>query len=82
MTEITLKTNKPLISYRELNSNAYRFLRLISFNRENERTYDFALPGTMVMSYRSYCMHDPSFMQVEACADSTVLGISKQGFTA
>ena len=86
MTEEYLKTGEPLISYGSLNTNIYiikeGILRLIYFNGTNERTYAFALPGTMIMSYHAYHMRQPAFMQVEACTESTILKISKRDFDA
>ena len=86
MTEESLKTGEPLISYGSLNTNIYiikeGILRLIYFDGINERTYAFALPGTMIMFYHAYHMRQPSFMQVEACTESTVLKISKREFDA
>lgn len=84
MTEIRLKTDDPLVAYGSLNTDIYilkeGILRLIYFDGENERTYAFALAGTMVMSLHAYYMRRPAFMQVEACTESTVLKISKERF--
>lgn len=86
MAEEHLKTGEPLISYGSLNTNVYiikdGILRLIYFDGTNERTYAFALPGTMIMSFHAYHMRQPAFLQVEACTESTVLKISKREFDA
>lgn len=86
MSEINLKNKEPLISYGALNSNVYilkeGILRLVYSDGGNERTYAFALPGTMIISLHAYYMHQPAFMQVEACTKSKVLAISKPKFNA
>lgn len=84
MTEVRLKTNDIVIEYGTLNSDIYilkdGILRLVYLNGETERTYAFALPGTMLLSYHVYCMHQPAFMQVEACTESTILKMSRRDF--
>lgn len=84
MTEVSLKSGEELIAYGSLNTDIYILkdgvLRLMYFDGINERTYAFALAGTMVMSLHAYYMYQPAFVQVEACAPSRVLKISKRKF--
>lgn len=81
MTEIRLSRNEPLIPYGKLDTNIYilkdGIVRMHYFDGKNERTHAFALPGTMLMSFHSVYMRQPAFLQLEACAESTVMKISK-----
>ena len=54
--------------------------RFIDYNGDKERTFGFALPGTMFFSEHSFVMNMPSYYQVEACCESEVLRISSSDF--
>lgn len=55
-------------------------MRFEDMNGDKERTFAFALPGTMFFSKHSFVMHIPSYYQVEACCDTEVLLISRDDF--
>ncbi len=84
MAEIKLKRNQPLIDYGERNNNIYvvrkGILRVANFDGFNEITWGFALPGTLLISYYSFCKDDPSFTKLAACCDSVVMKITKSQF--
>lgn len=81
-TEVCLKNREVLIPYGKLDTNLYvqktGILRACYFDGENEKTYGFALPGTIVMSYHSHFMRLPAFFQIESCGETTVLKLSRQ----
>jgi len=54
--------------------------RFIDMNGEHERTFAFALAGTVFMSKHSFVMDRPSYYQVEACCDSELLCIPRADF--
>lgn len=82
MTEMHLKNREVLISYGKLDTNFYvlksGIIRGCYFDGEKEKTYAFATPGTVLLSYHSYVMRQPSFLQFESCGESVVMKISKQ----
>ena len=84
MEEVQLKKNEPLIPYAKLDTNIYilkdGIIRMHYFDGKNERTHAFAMSGTMLMSWHSFYMHYPAFLQLEACMASVVLKISKSDF--
>ena len=84
MTEVRLKNKEALIPYGKLDTNVYilkeGIVRMLYHEGENDRTHAFALPGTMLLSWHSYYMRYPAFMQLEACTDSTLMKISKKEF--
>ena len=55
-------------------------LRFVDMNGDRERTFAFALPGTIFFSKHSFVMHMPSYYQVEACCDCELLVISHTDF--
>lgn len=55
-------------------------MRFVDMNGDRERTFAFALPGTLFFSKHSFVMKQPSYYQVEACCDSELLEISCQDF--
>lgn len=79
-----IKSGETLIPYGKLDENIYiikeGITRRVYFDGMKEKTYAFATPGTLMMSYHSYYMRLPSFYQIEACCDSVILKISKKGF--
>jgi CRP-like cAMP-binding protein len=82
MTEIHLKNKEVLIPYGKIDTNLYLhrsgILRACYFVGENEKTYGFAEPGTLTVSYHSYCWHKPSVFQIESCGESTVLKMTRK----
>lgn len=82
MTGVRLKNREVLIPYGGLDTDIYilkrGIIRYCYFDGENERTYAFATPGTVVISYHPYYMRQPSFFQFESCGESVVMKISKK----
>lgn len=56
--------------------------RFIDFDGDRERTFGFALPGTMFFSEHSFVMNLPSYYQCEACCDTEVLRIAASDYWA
>ncbi len=83
-TPMQLKRNDIIIEAGILNSNVYivrqGIIRFSDMDGDKERTFAFALPGTMFMSKHSFFKGLPSYYQVTSCCDSTVLYTSKQTF--
>ena len=84
MTEIHLKECEPLIQYGKMDPNIYivrsGILRYVYFDGLTERTFAFAAPGTMILSWSSFYKRMPAFLQIESCCKATVMKISKQDF--
>ncbi len=80
-TEITLKNKEVLIRAGKLETNIYiqksGIMRACYFDGDNDKTYGFSTPGTVVISYHSYFMRLPAVFQVESCGETVVLKISK-----
>ncbi len=55
-------------------------IRFVDMNGDRERTFGFALAGTVFMSKHSFVMDLPSYYQVEACCESEVLVIKREAF--
>lgn len=55
-------------------------MRFVDMNGDRERTFAFALPGTVFMSKHSFVMNLPSYYQVEACCECELLRIRKEDF--
>lgn len=55
-------------------------VRFVDMNGDRERTFGFALAGTVFMSKHSFVMDLPSYYQVEACCESEVLVIKRDDF--
>ncbi len=79
-----LKTGEALIPYGKFDNNVYvlrsGIIRSVYFDGLKETTHAFAMPGTVVISYYSFYMREPSFSQMEACCDSVVMKITKDKF--
>lgn len=84
MTEVELKRNKALIPYGECDNNVYvvkeGIVRFAYFDGFKEMTFGFGLPGTLLISYYSFCKGEPSFCRLEACCNSVIMKISKTQF--
>ncbi|MDE5877837.1 MAG: Crp/Fnr family transcriptional regulator [Muribaculaceae bacterium] len=55
-------------------------MRFVDMNGDRERTFAFALPGTLFFSKHSFVMSLPSYYQVEACCECELMVISRQDF--
>ncbi len=55
-------------------------VRFFDNSGDRERTYGFALPGTIFVSQHSFVMNMPSYFCVEACCTAEILKISKADF--
>ena len=79
-----LNRNDIVIEAGVLNTNMYivkeGIIRFSDMNGDKERTFAFALPGTLFMSKYSFFKGLPSYYQVTACCESTLLYTSKQTF--
>jgi CRP-like cAMP-binding protein len=75
-TEVQVKPGHALIAYGRLDDNIYilkkGIVRYCWFDGSNERTYGFAMPGSLMISYHSYYMRQPSFFQLEACREKVI----------
>lgn len=84
MTEFKLKAKTTLISNGEINDNIYivkdGIIRACHMNGSNEITTGFAMPGTMIVSWHSFYFNKPSFYQMDACCNSTILQLPKKEF--
>ena len=82
MDEMHLKNKEVLIPYGRLDTNLYvqknGLLRACYLDRDNEKTYGFSDPGTVVVSYHSHFIRKPSIFQVESCGETDVLKMSKK----
>lgn len=80
MTDVRLKNREVLIPYGKLDTNVYvlksGIMRLCYFDGEKEKTYGFAIPGSMMISYHSFYMRQPAHFQLESCGNSLVGKIS------
>lgn len=84
MTELELKKGQPLIDYNKLDNNIYvikeGIIRTAYWDGFNERTFAFALPGTVLIDYYSFCKSIHAFSKLEACCESVVMKVSKAQF--
>ncbi len=84
MTEEHYKRNQPLVDYNELNSNIYivkeGIVRIAYWDGFKEKTFAFALPGTVLIACYSFCMNSPSFSRYEACCDAVIMKVTKERF--
>lgn len=82
--ELHLKRNEILIMSGKVDANIYvvkeGIMRYSYMNGLREVTYAFSLPGTMIISMFSYYFHLPTFYQIEACCESTVVRITRQRY--
>ncbi len=82
MTEIHLKNREVLVAAGKIDTNVYvqkdGLIRAWYFDGENEKTYGFSNPGTMLISYHSFFMGQPSFFQFESCGETTMLRMSRK----
>lgn len=55
-------------------------VRFSDMDGDRERTFAFALPGTMFFSKHSFVRQLPSYYQVESCCETDLLVISRSDF--
>lgn len=74
-----LRSGEILINAGDFNSNVFivvsGIIRFSDMNGESERTSAFGLPGTLFMSKHSFVKSLPSYYQVDACCETTLLSI-------
>jgi CRP-like cAMP-binding protein len=86
MTEsVELKEGEALIPYGKYDNNIYvlksGIIRSVYFDGVQERTFAFALPGTVMISYYAFYKRESSYFQLEACCDATVaMKITREAF--
>ncbi|MDR2890174.1 MAG: Crp/Fnr family transcriptional regulator [Alistipes sp.] len=82
MTETRLKNKEVLIPLGKRDSNLYiqrnGLMRALYFDGDTEKTYGFANPGTVTLSYHSHFAGRPSVFQFESCGDTDVLKMSEK----
>jgi hypothetical protein len=82
MTEMKLRNKEVLVPYGKIDTNLYvqknGILRACYMDGENEKTYGFGNPGSVLLSYHSYFMHRPSVFKLESCDETDVLKMSKK----
>lgn len=78
-TLISLRNGEILINAGEFNDNVFvvesGIIRFSDMNGESERTFAFGLPGTMFMSKHSFVKGEPSYYQIDACCESSLMKI-------
>lgn len=84
MQSLSLKKKDILIECGKVDTNIYivksGIIRRVHMDGMKEITVAFALAGTMIISYHSYCYRQPTYYQFEACCDSEVMVVSKEKF--
>ena len=84
MEEIKLKRYDPVIKLGTLDPNIYvvkdGIIRRTYEDGGKIVTRSFALKGSMLISWHSYYLNQPSYCQFEACCDATVMRVSKEKF--
>lgn len=84
MTPLSLKKKDILIDSGKIDTNIYivktGIIRRICMDGLKESTVAFALPGTMIISYHSYCYRKPTYHQFEACCDTEIMVVTKDQF--
>ncbi len=82
--QIELQNGEALIPYSKADNNIYvlrsGIIRSVYFDGEKEKTFAFATPGTLMVSYHTFYRRDSSFFQLEACCDCKVLKIPREKF--
>ena len=82
MDEFTLRNKQVLIPAGKVDTNLYvqknGVLRASYFDGENEKTYGFSTPGSVVMSYHSHRMGKPSFFEIRSHGETDMLRMSKR----
>ncbi len=81
MTEVRLKNKEPMIPYGKMDDSVYvvkeGIIRAVYFDGVMEKTFFFAIHGTLLMSYHAHYIRQPAVLQYESCGNSVVMRISK-----
>lgn len=84
MTERQYKKGEVIIECGLLNDNIYivkeGIVRRTHMDGDKEVTAAFGLPGTMIISYHSYCYRQPAYYQFDACCNSVLMMVTKNDF--
>ena len=84
MEEKTLKKNEVIIQSGSFDDNIYIVKEGICcqavFDGNKERVMSFALPGTVMISWHSFCHRYLSHVQIRACCPSTIMVVKKVKF--
>lgn len=84
MKPMYLKKKDILIDSGKIDTNIYivksGIIRRTYMDGMKEATVAFALAGTMIISYHSYCYGQPTYHQFEACCDSEIMVVTKEKF--
>lgn len=84
MKPIKLKKRDILIDSGKVDTNIYivksGVIRRLYMDGMKETTVAFALAGTMIISYHSYCYRQPTYHQFEACCDCEIMVVTKEKF--
>lgn len=85
-TEVRLKSKETLAAYGRFDDNVYvmksGIIRYCYFDGIRERTFGFAMPGSVMIQYHCHFMRKPSFFQPEACGETVVMKIARRDFDA
>lgn len=85
-TEVRLKSKETLVAYGRFDDNVYvmksGIIRYCYFDGIRERTFGFAMPGSVMIQYHCHFMRKPSFFQPEACGETVVMKIARRDFDA
>ncbi len=85
-TTVNLAQDEVLIHPGQNDSNVYvvkeGIIRFADMNGEKERTFAFAMPGTVFMSKHSFVKHLPSYYLIDACCPSTLLAVKCDDFNS
>lgn len=81
---LDLKAKEILIHAGECKHDVYivkeGILRYADMDGDKERTYVFALPGTVFTSFHSFFKDLPSYFQIDACCPASVYKIRRDDF--
>ena len=84
MKPLSLKKKDILIDSGKIDTNIYivksGIIRRVYMDGMKEVTVAFALPGTVIISYHSYCYRQPTYHQFEACCDSEIMVVTKEQY--
>jgi CRP-like cAMP-binding protein len=87
MTEECVKPASRIIDYGRVNSDVYclkkGIVRLFHVEDSKEKTFGFALPGTVFLSPLSFYLNAPAFIMAETCkCPVTLLRMDRQTFNS
>ena len=85
MTEMRVKPASRIIDYGRVNSDVYclkeGIVRLFHVEESKEKTFGFALPGTIFLSPLSFYLNAPAFIMAETCkVPVTLLRMDRRTF--